>query len=81
MAHSPAGVRRAPGQWLIRTDFADLRERIGVPSFTLHRDVHSAEASGAAGTPTMFVNGRRHQGAHDFDTPSAAIERDLAAGL
>ena len=46
----------------------------------IHRDVDSADASGAAGTPTMFVNGRRHQGAHDIEGLAAAIERELAAG-
>ena len=25
----------------------------------------SADASGVAGTPTFFINGRRHQGAYD----------------
>ncbi len=47
----------------------------------IHRDITSADASGAAGTPTMFVNGRRHEGAHDIDGLAAAIERELAAGL
>jgi predicted DsbA family dithiol-disulfide isomerase len=28
-------------------------------------DVASADASGVAGTPTFFINGRRHQGAYD----------------
>jgi protein-disulfide isomerase len=45
------------------------------------RDVDSADASGAAGTPTMFVNGRRHEGAHDIEGLASAIERELAAGL
>jgi Na+/H+ antiporter NhaA len=47
----------------------------------IHRDVNSADASGAAGTPTMFVNGRRHEGAHDIEGLAAAIERELAAGV
>jgi Na+/H+ antiporter NhaA len=37
------------------------------------RDVDSADASGVAGTPTFFVNGRRHHGAYDVDSLSAAI--------
>jgi Na+/H+ antiporter NhaA len=45
------------------------------------RDVHGADASGAVGTPTMFVNGRRYQGTHDIDAIAAAIERELATGL
>ena len=45
------------------------------------RDVHGADASGAVGTPTMFVNGRRYQGSHDIDAIAAAIERELATGF
>jgi Na+/H+ antiporter NhaA len=45
----------------------------------IRRDVDSADASGAAGTPTMFVNGRRHEGAHDIDALASAIERELAS--
>jgi protein-disulfide isomerase len=30
-------------------------------------DVGTADASGVAGTPTFFINGRRHQGAYDAD--------------
>jgi Na+/H+ antiporter NhaA len=36
-------------------------------------DVASADASGVAGTPSFFINGRRHQGAYDIDTLSAAV--------
>jgi Na+/H+ antiporter NhaA len=46
----------------------------------ISRDVMSADASGAAGTPTMFVNGRRHEGAHDLDALAAAIRRELTSG-
>jgi protein-disulfide isomerase len=37
------------------------------------RDVASADASGVSGTPTFFVNGRRHQGAYDIDTLTVAV--------
>jgi Na+/H+ antiporter NhaA len=36
-------------------------------------DVASADASGVSGTPTFFINGRRHQGAYDGDTLAAAV--------
>jgi Na+/H+ antiporter NhaA len=36
-------------------------------------DVGSADASGVAGTPTFFVNGKRHQGAYDVTTLTAAV--------
>jgi Na+/H+ antiporter NhaA len=38
------------------------------------RDVESADVSGVGGTPTFFVNGRRHHGAYDLDTLSAAVK-------
>ncbi|MHB1064082.1 MAG: Na+/H+ antiporter NhaA [Georgenia sp.] len=41
----------------------------------VERDVASADDSGAAGTPTFFINGRRHTGAHDHAALSAAIRR------
>ena len=36
-------------------------------------DVASADESGVTGTPTFFINGRRHYGAYDIDTLSAAV--------
>ena len=36
-------------------------------------DVASADASGVSGTPSFFINGRRHQGAYDIETLSAAV--------
>ena len=36
-------------------------------------DVASADASGVAGTPSFFINGRRHQGAYDVSTLSQAV--------
>jgi Na+/H+ antiporter NhaA len=38
-------------------------------------DVASADASGVAGTPTFFINGRRHQGAYDVDALTEAVRR------
>jgi protein-disulfide isomerase len=35
--------------------------------------VDSADLSGVSGTPTFFVNGRRHYGAYDIETLSAAV--------
>jgi DSBA-like thioredoxin domain len=40
-------------------------------------DVDSADLSGVTGTPTFFINGRRHCGAYDIATLSDAV---LAAG-
>jgi Na+/H+ antiporter NhaA len=44
----------------------------------VREDVASAEASGARGTPTFFVGGRRHVGAHDAESLAAALEATRA---
>src|ERR671933_864592 len=44
----------------------------------LAEDVASADASGVAGTPSFFINGRRHQGAYDADALSQAVRRARA---
>jgi Na+/H+ antiporter NhaA len=36
-------------------------------------DVDSADLSSVSGTPTFFINGRRHYGAYDIGTLSAAV--------
>jgi Na+/H+ antiporter NhaA len=36
-------------------------------------DVDSADLSGVTGTPTFFINGRRHHGAYDIGALSAAV--------
>ncbi len=36
-------------------------------------DVESADRSGVSGTPTFFINGRRHYGAYDIAALSAAV--------
>ena len=33
----------------------------------------SADESGVSGTPTFFINGRRHYGVYDIDTLTAAV--------
>jgi Na+/H+ antiporter NhaA len=37
------------------------------------QDVESADLSGVSGTPTFFINGRRHYGAYDIATLTTAI--------
>ena len=49
----------------------DLRERAGAARVA--EDVDSADLSGVSGTPTFFINGRRHYGAYDIGTLSAAV--------
>jgi Na+/H+ antiporter NhaA len=36
-------------------------------------DVGTADASGVAGTPSFFINGRRHHGAYDLSTLTSAV--------
>jgi Na+/H+ antiporter NhaA len=38
------------------------------------RDVESADLSGVSGTPTFFINGRRHYGAYDIETLTKAVK-------
>jgi len=49
----------------------DLRERAGAARVA--DDVDSADLSGVTGTPTFFINGRRHYGAYDVRTLSSAV--------
>jgi Na+/H+ antiporter NhaA len=44
-------------------------------------DVESAELSSVSGTPTFFINGRRHYGAYDLETLTAAIRLAKAQAL
>ncbi|MEV6375104.1 Na+/H+ antiporter NhaA [Micromonospora musae] len=41
-------------------------------------DVDSADLSGVSGTPTFFINGRRHHGAYDITALSAAVKGAFA---
>src|SRR3954469_17518654 len=50
------------------------RQRVG-------DDVASADAGGAAGTPSFFVNGRRHDGAYDIATLSATVRAARARAV
>ena len=49
----------------------DLREHAGAARVA--EDVDGGDLSGVSGTPTFFINGRRHYGAYDIATLSAAV--------
>jgi Na+/H+ antiporter NhaA len=49
----------------------DLRGGVGAGQIA--DDVDSADLSGVTGTPTFFINGRRHYGAYDIGSLSAAV--------
>ncbi|MGV9355423.1 Na+/H+ antiporter NhaA [Streptomyces misionensis] len=76
-----ADLRRyATGLGLDLERFArDMRTGAGAPRIA--EDVESADLSGVAGTPTFFVNERRHEGAYDMESLSAAVRaaRERAA--
>ena len=50
---------------------SDLRRHAGAARVA--QDVSSADLSGVSGTPTFFLNGRRHHGAYDIRTLSNAV--------
>jgi Na+/H+ antiporter NhaA len=57
-----------------------LREHAGAARVA--EDVDSADLSGVSGTPTFFINGRRHYGAYDIAALSTAVRAAGArAGL
>jgi Na+/H+ antiporter NhaA len=49
----------------------DLVQRVNAERIAA--DVESADLSGVSGTPTFFINGRRHYGAYDLHTLKEAI--------
>ncbi|MGI8329133.1 Na+/H+ antiporter NhaA [Actinomadura scrupuli] len=49
----------------------DLRTHRGTDRIA--EDVDSADLSGVSGTPTFFINGRRHHGAYDIISLSTAV--------
>jgi Na+/H+ antiporter NhaA len=82
---------------LTRGDLRSYAERLGLDlerfdddlqrhahAALVEEDVDSADSSGVTGTPTFFINGRRHDGAYDVDTLSAAVRaagaRSVIAG-
>ena len=44
-------------------------------------DVRSADESGVSGTPTFFVNGRRHHGVYDIATLTRAVKAAARAAV
>ena len=47
----------------------------------MEEDVDSADRSGVTGTPTFFINERRHDGAYDVETLSTAVRAAGARSL
>ena len=78
---TPSSLRRYAQQLSLDVErFADeLRRRTYAPR--VGEDVASADASGVSGTPSFFVNGRRHNGVYDVATLSAAVRAARARVL
>jgi protein-disulfide isomerase len=54
-------------------EFTDaLSQRAGAARVA--EDVDSADLSGVSGTPSFFINGRRHYGAYDIETLTSAVQ-------
>jgi Na+/H+ antiporter NhaA len=51
---------------------ADLRAHTG--EARVNEDLDSADRSGVSGTPTFFINGKRHYGAYDIETLTEAVK-------
>jgi protein-disulfide isomerase len=51
----------------------DAHVRAGDGAGKVAADVESADLSGVSGTPTFFINERRHQGAYDIDSLTEAV--------
>jgi Na+/H+ antiporter NhaA len=58
---------------------SDLRQHAGAAKIAA--DVDSADLSGVSGTPTFFINGKRHHGAYDIDTLTGAVRAARARAL
>jgi Na+/H+ antiporter NhaA len=56
----------------------DLRTR--AHASRVSEDVDSADESRVTGTPSFFVNGRRHEGAYDLETLSTLVREVAARG-
>jgi predicted DsbA family dithiol-disulfide isomerase len=74
-ALTPGALRRYAEELGLDVDrfWDELRTREYAPRVA--EDVRSADESGVAGTPTFFINGRRHAGAYDIDTLTTAVQR------
>jgi Na+/H+ antiporter NhaA len=73
-------VRYAAELGLNAEQFArDMRKHAGAAKIAA--DVDSADLSDVSGTPTFFINGKRHHGAYDIDTLAAAVRAARARAL
>ena len=72
-ALTPPDITRIANELNLDLDrfWSEIRHHEHAPRVA--EDVASADASGVSGTPSFFINGRRHQGAYDIGTLTAAV--------
>ena len=82
-ALSPRDLVRYANQLGLDTDRFEEELRTRKHAGRVSEDVATADESGVSGTPSFFINGRRHYGVYDIDTLTsevkAAKSRALAA--
>ena len=69
----PADLRRYAAALGLDLDRFEESLRRHAGATRIAEDVDSADLSGVSGTPTFFVNGRRHHGAYDIEALSSAV--------
>jgi protein-disulfide isomerase len=77
----PPDLRRYAEQLGLEGDRFSDELRTHVYAGRIAEDVDSADLSGVAGTPTFFINGRRHHGAYDIATLAAAVRTARARAV
>jgi predicted DsbA family dithiol-disulfide isomerase len=71
-------IRYASDVGLDGERFSDhIRKHAGAARIA--EDVDSADLSGVSGTPTFFINGRRHYGSYDITALTDAVRAAKAA--
>ena len=73
-ALSPPALRRYAADLGLDVDRFDSDMHRRAHADRILTDVSSADESGVAGTPTFFINGRRHYGVYDIDTLTEAVK-------
>ncbi len=72
-ALQPADLARYADQLELDTQRFRNRLREGTDAGRIAEDIDSGDLSGVSGTPTLFINGRRLQGAYDINALTAAV--------
>ena len=72
-ALQPSDLARYADQLELDTQRFRNRLREGADTGRIAEDIDSGDLSGVSGTPTLFINGRRLQGAYDINALTAAV--------